>query len=62
MHLLVDANLTVEQVHPVSDQIEHEIEERLPGTIAVIHVEPDDGLHKEEFELLVRERTDSRKG
>jgi cation diffusion facilitator family transporter len=62
MHLLVDADLTVEQVHPVSDQIEHEIEERLPGTIAVIHVEPDDGLHKEEFESLVRERTDSRRG
>jgi cation diffusion facilitator family transporter len=59
MHLLVDADLTVEQVHPVSDQIEHEIEERLPGTIAVIHVEPDDGLHQEEFESLVRERTDS---
>jgi cation diffusion facilitator family transporter len=62
MHLLVDADLTVEQVHPVSDQIEHEIEERLPGTIAVIHVEPDDGLHKEEFESLVREKTDSRRG
>ena len=60
MHLLVVADLTVEQVHPISDRIEHEIEERLPGTIAVIHVEPDDGLHKEEFESLVRDRSDSR--
>ncbi len=59
MHLLVDPNLTVEQVHPISDGIEHEIEERLPGTIAVIHVEPDDGLHTEEFEALVRDRTGS---
>ena len=59
MHLLVAADLTVEQVHPISDRIEHEIEERLPGTIAVIHVEPDDGLHKDEFESLVRERSGS---
>jgi cation diffusion facilitator family transporter len=62
MHLLVAADLTVEQVHPISDRIEHEIEERLPGTIAVIHVEPDDGQHKEEFESLVRDRRDSRNG
>jgi cation diffusion facilitator family transporter len=62
MHLLVAADLTVEQVHPISDRIEHEIEERLPGTIAVIHVEPDDGQHKEEFESLVRDRRDSRSG
>jgi cation diffusion facilitator family transporter len=60
MHLLVPAELTVEQAHPISDRIEHEIEERLPGTICVIHVEPDDGLHKEEFEALVRERTGTR--
>jgi cation diffusion facilitator family transporter len=57
MHLLVEPDLTVEQVHPISDGIEHQIEERLPGTICVIHVEPDDGLHKEEFEKLVRART-----
>jgi len=56
MHLLVEAELTVEQVHPISDRIEHEIEERLPGTIVVIHVEPDDGLHAVEFEALVRDR------
>ena len=51
------SDLTVEQVHPISESIEHEIEERLPGTIVVIHVEPDDGLHKEEFENLVHDRT-----
>lgn len=56
MHVLVDPDLTVTQVHPVSDSIEHEIEARLPGTIAVIHVEPDDGLHREQFEALVQER------
>ena len=62
MHLLVAPGLTIEQVHPISDRIEHEIEERLPGTIAVIHVEPDDGLHKEEFESLIQDRSDSRSG
>jgi len=62
MHLLVSPGLTIEQVHPISDRIEHEIEERLPGTIAVIHVEPDDGLHKEEFESLIQDRSDSRSG
>jgi cation diffusion facilitator family transporter len=56
MHLLVDPDLTVEQVHPISDGIEHEIEARLPGTICVIHVEPDDGLHEKEFGELIRER------
>lgn len=56
MHVLVDPGLTVTQVHPISDSIEHEIEARLPGTIAVIHVEPDDGSHREEFEALVDER------
>jgi len=57
MHVLVDPDLTVTQVHPISDSIEHEIEARLPGTIAVIHVEPDDGLHREQFDTLVRERS-----
>jgi cation diffusion facilitator family transporter len=60
MHVLVDPDLTVEQVHPISDGIEHEIEARLPGTIAVIHVEPDDGLHAVEFEALVQERDSQR--
>jgi len=57
MHVLVDPYLTITDVHPVSDSIEREIESRLPGTICVIHVEPDDGLHTEEFDALVRERT-----
>jgi len=57
MHLLFDPHLTITDVHPISDGIEREIEERLPGTICVIHVEPDDGRHAEEFEALVRERT-----
>ena len=57
MHLLFDPHLTITDVHPISDGIEREIEARLPGTICVIHVEPDDGRHAEEFEALVRERT-----
>jgi len=57
MHLLFDPHLTITEVHSISDGIEREIEARLPGTICVIHVEPDDGLHAEEFDALVRERT-----
>jgi cation diffusion facilitator family transporter len=57
MHVLVDPHLTITDVHPISDSIEREIEARLPGTICVIHVEPDDGRHAEEFDALVRERT-----
>jgi cation diffusion facilitator family transporter len=57
MHLLVDAHRTVEDVHHIADSIEHEIEARLPGTVVVIHMEPDDGRHRGEFESLVQERT-----
>ncbi len=60
MHVLVDPHLTITDVHPISDGIEREIEGRLPGTICVIHVEPDDGRHTEEFEALVRERTEAK--
>jgi cation diffusion facilitator family transporter len=56
MHVLVDPHLTITEVHPISDSIEREIEARLPGTICVIHVEPDDGRHAEEFEALVQEQ------
>lgn len=43
MHLLLDAHLTVVDVHEISEAIEGEIAERLPGTEVVIHMEPDDG-------------------
>jgi cation diffusion facilitator family transporter len=43
MHVLVDANLTVDESHRISESIEDEIEGKLPGTVVVIHLEPDDG-------------------
>jgi cation diffusion facilitator family transporter len=46
MHVLVDAQLTVEKSHEITETIEHEIEAALPGTTVVIHLEPDDGRHR----------------
>lgn len=56
MHLLVEPGRTLDDVHDIADSIEHEIEARLPGTIVVIHLEPDDGRHRGDFEDLVQER------
>jgi cation diffusion facilitator family transporter len=42
MHLLFDASRTVHEVHEVSDHVSDEIHRRLPGSIVVIHVEPED--------------------
>ena len=47
MHLLFAATMTVEEVHRVADNIEREIQEKLPGSIVVIHVEPDLGTDEE---------------
>jgi len=42
MHLLFEASSSVHQAHEVADAIADEIHERLPGTVVVIHVEPDE--------------------
>lgn len=51
MHMAVDASLTVAEVHRISDEVEREIESRLPGTIVVIHVEPHEEAHPD-FEIV----------
>lgn len=57
MHLLVDPQRTMEELHPVTESIDSEIEARLPGAVVVIHLEPDDGRrYRGGFEELVRER------
>ncbi len=57
MHLLVDPQRTVEDVHAIAESIERAIQERLPGTIVVIHPEPDDGRrYRGGFDELVRQR------
>jgi divalent metal cation (Fe/Co/Zn/Cd) transporter len=50
MHLLFDPARTVTDVHTSSDHIADEIHASLPGSVVVIHVEPDDGLTHESNE------------
>jgi cation diffusion facilitator family transporter len=47
MHCLVDSQLTMEESHPIAESIEREIAAKLPGTTVVIHLEPDDGRHRD---------------
>lgn len=42
MHLLFEATQSVHQAHEVADTIADEIHQRLPGTVVVIHIEPDE--------------------
>ncbi|HSP54685.1 MAG TPA: cation diffusion facilitator family transporter [Dehalococcoidia bacterium] len=57
LHMSVDASLTVAEVHVISEEVEREIEARLPGTVVVIHVEPHEESHPD-FEILVRHKAD----
>ncbi len=56
MHILVDPERTVADVHAICDSIERDIQQRLPRTVVIIHMEPDDGRHRGPLERLVRER------
>lgn len=56
MHMSVDAALTVAQVHDISEDVEREIEGRLPGAVVVIHVEPHEAGHSD-FEIVVHHKT-----
>ena len=42
MHLLVDPGLPVGTAHEIADGVERDIVARLPGSVVVIHLEPDD--------------------
>ena len=59
MHIMFDAVMSVEESHHVADAIDHEIHTRLPGSIVVIHVEPDVGQEKRTLEELVAELASS---
>ena len=50
MHVLFDASRTVTEVHETSDHLADEIHSRLPGSVVVIHVEPDDGQRRDSDE------------
>lgn len=42
MHLLFDASSSVHRAHEVADAISDDIHHRLPGSVVVIHIEPND--------------------
>lgn len=42
MHLQVDPALSIEQAHSIADAVEGDIASRLPGSVVVIHLEPED--------------------
>jgi cation diffusion facilitator family transporter len=54
LHLLVDPARTIQEVHDLSDQIEADIKERLPGAIITIHAEPDDGRYRGPVDRIER--------
>jgi cation diffusion facilitator family transporter len=54
MHLLVDSHLTVDESHVISEAVEEEIGRLLPGTVVVIHLEPDDSERMGSGEQLAR--------
>lgn len=55
MHMAVDARLTISEVHHISEDVEHEIADRLPGTVVVIHVEPHEAPASD-IEIVVRQK------
>ena len=57
MHLILDAQRTIEEAHDVCDEIEREIRERLPGAVVTIHMEPDDGRYRGPLERMLREKS-----
>jgi len=58
MHLLVDPQKTVQEVHITCDSIEREIRERLPETVVTIHMEPDDGRYRGPLDRIIREKAE----
>ncbi|MEO8456383.1 MAG: cation diffusion facilitator family transporter [Chloroflexota bacterium] len=42
MHIMFDASSTVHEAHLVADAISEDIHQRLPGSVVVVHVEPDE--------------------
>ena len=53
MHVLVSAEMRVDQAHAICDALEEAIAARLPGADVTIHVEPDDGTHERNARLSI---------
>ena len=45
-HLLVDPRQSVAEAHAICDGLEASIQERLPGAVVSVHLEPDDGRYR----------------
>jgi cation diffusion facilitator family transporter len=54
LHLLVDPQRSIQEVHDLCDQIEADIQKRLPGAVVTIHPEPDDGRYRGPMEHIER--------
>jgi cation diffusion facilitator family transporter len=54
LHLLVDPQRSIQEVHDLCDQIEADIQKRLPGAVVTIHPEPDDGRYRGPMERIER--------
>jgi cation diffusion facilitator family transporter len=52
LHLLVDPERSIKEVHDLCDQIEADIQKRLPGAVVTIHPEPDDGRYRGPLERI----------
>jgi cation diffusion facilitator family transporter len=52
LHLLVDPQRSIQEVHDLCDQIEADIQKRLPGAVVTIHPEPDDGRYRGPMERI----------
>jgi cation diffusion facilitator family transporter len=52
LHLLVEPERSIKEVHDLCDQIEADIQKRLPGAVVTIHPEPDDGRYRGPMERI----------
>lgn len=52
MHLLMPPRLSLEEAHDLSEHIESDIKNLYPSTTVVIHMEPHQGISKDEQDLL----------
>lgn len=55
VHLTLDPDTSVEQAHGLCESIDREIRSALPGSITVLHTEPDQGEGEQTLEDLMEE-------
>lgn len=55
VHILLDAGTSVEEAHRLCESIDRDIKAALPGSVIVLHTEPDHGDEEQTLEELVEE-------